>query len=191
MHEIQPIESGSRGQFVRFCAVGASGYVVNICVFALVLMLGAHHLAAAGVGITAAVAGNFWCNRRWTFRATHGPALRQATRFVGVSVIACAFGVLVLELLGAAQAPALAAQPASVIAALPLSFVANRAWSFARETPDGPAAPTETPTRGSTWLVVADLQRGREPRAVRARGPAPPRLGGQRAPPSDRGRLLA
>ena len=53
-------ESGSRGQFVRFCAVGASGYVVNICVFALVLTLGAHHLAAAGVAFTAAVAGNFW-----------------------------------------------------------------------------------------------------------------------------------
>jgi dolichol-phosphate mannosyltransferase len=150
-----PSESGSRGQFARFCAVGASGYVVNICVFALVLTLGAHHLAAAAVAFTAAVAGNFWCNRRWTFRATHGPALRQGTRFLGVSVIACAFGGLVLELLvGAAQAPAMAAQPASVIAALPLSFVGNRAWSFASETPAGPAAPTGTPTRLSTWLVV-------------------------------------
>ena len=71
-----PLESGRRGQFVRFCAVGAVRVtVVNICVFALVLTLGAHHLAAAGVAFTAAVAGNFWCNRRWTFRATHGPAL--------------------------------------------------------------------------------------------------------------------
>ena len=35
-------------QLVKFCAVGGSGYVVNLCVFALcVELLGLHHLSAA------------------------------------------------------------------------------------------------------------------------------------------------
>jgi dolichol-phosphate mannosyltransferase len=147
--------SGTRGQFVRFCAVGASGYVVNICVFALALALGAHHLVAAAVAFSAAVAGNFWCNRRWTFRAAAGPAGRQATRFIGVSVIACAFATLVLDLLvSGAQAPALVAQPASLMAALPVSFLGSRTWAFAGPARTEPAAPAPIPTGGSTWLVA-------------------------------------
>jgi dolichol-phosphate mannosyltransferase len=148
-------ESGSQGQFVRFCAVGASGYAVNIGVFALVLTLGAHHLVAAGVAFGIAVASNFWCNRRWTFRAADGPALRQGTRFLGVSAMAGVFGALVLELLvGPAQAPALAAQSVSVIAALPLNFVGNRNWSFASQAPAQRVAPPAATAQLSAWLVV-------------------------------------
>jgi dolichol-phosphate mannosyltransferase len=145
----------TQGPFVRFCAVGALGYVVNISIFALVLALGAHHLGAAALAFMAAVAGNFWCNRRWTFRAADGPALQQGVRFLTVSVVACLFAAAVLELLvGTAGAPALAAQPASIVAALPLSFLGNRAWSFAGSAPAEPVARLAAPAQGSTWLVV-------------------------------------
>ena len=66
-------------QLGKFCAVGGSGYVVNLCVFALFVgPLGAHHLVAATAAFVVAVVNNFWWNRHWTFDARGGRAGFQA-----------------------------------------------------------------------------------------------------------------
>jgi dolichol-phosphate mannosyltransferase len=151
-----PSPGSSRGQFLKFCLVGASGYVVNVCAFALALGLSFHHLVAAGIAFTVAVASNFWWNRRWTFAGGHRPLAPQAARFFAVSVVACLFAATVLELLvGPAGLPALAAQPAAIVAVTPLSFLGNRAWSFGgREAATAePVVPAAAPAP-STWLVV-------------------------------------
>jgi dolichol-phosphate mannosyltransferase len=151
-----PSPASSRGQFLKFCLVGASGYVVNVCAFALALGLSFHHLVAAGIAFTVAVASNFWWNRRWTFAGGHRPLAPQAARFFAVSVVACLFAATVLELLvGPAGLPALAAQPAAIVAVTPLSFLGNRAWSFGgREAATAePVVPAAAPAP-STWLVV-------------------------------------
>ena len=36
-------------QFARFCLVGASGYLVNLAVYAALLAAGLHYLARAGL----------------------------------------------------------------------------------------------------------------------------------------------
>jgi dolichol-phosphate mannosyltransferase len=152
-----PSAASSRGQFLKFCLVGASGYVVNVCTFALALALSFHHLLAAGAAFTVAVASNFWWNRRWTFAGGDRPLASQAARFLAVSVVACLFAATVLELLvGPAGLPALAAQPAAIVAVTPLSFLGNRAWSFDRhETAKAEAAlPAADAPRLNTWLVV-------------------------------------
>jgi len=147
--------ASSRGQFLKFCVVGASGYVVNVCAFALALALSFHHLVAAGTAFAVAVASNFWWNRRWTFAGGQRPLAPQAARFFAVSLVACLFAATVLELLvGPAGLPALAAQPAAIVAVTPLSFLGNRAWSFgapeaAAAEPVVPAAPAPR-----TWLIV-------------------------------------
>jgi putative flippase GtrA len=122
-------------QLVKFCIVGGSGYVVNLCVFALAFkVLGLHHLAAATVAFVTAVSNNFWWNRHWTFRAGAGRSVVQAPRFFAVSVGAFLFALVVLELLvsvaGVAELPA---QAISIVAATPLNFVGNKMWSFAIE----------------------------------------------------------
>jgi putative flippase GtrA len=119
-------------QLAKFCMVGASGYVVNLCVFALcVEVLDLHHLVAATVAFVAAVTNNFWWNRHWTFRARGGHAGFQAARFFTVSVIAFLVAAAILELLvsvaGVAELPA---QAISIIAATPLNFLGNKMWSF-------------------------------------------------------------
>ena len=121
-------------QLVKFCAVGASGYVVNLCVFALCVEgLGAHHLVGATVAFVVAVLNNFWWNRHWTFRARSGRAGFQAARFFTVSVVAFLFAASVLELLvSVAEMPELPAQAISIIAATPLNFIGNKMWSFGR-----------------------------------------------------------
>ena len=121
-------------QLVRFALVGASGYVVNLAVFALLVHgAGLHYLLAATGAFLVAVANNFLWNRRWTFAAAGGHAGSQAARFLTVSVMAFAFNLAVLELLaGTARMPEVPAQATAVIAATPLSFVGNKLWSFAR-----------------------------------------------------------
>lgn len=120
-------------QLAKFCAVGGSGYVVNIAVFSLAVKIGGlHHLLAATAAFLVAVTNNFWWNRHWTFAAAGaGRAGFQAARFLAVSVAAFLFAATVLELLvsraGVAEIPA---QAISIVVATPLSFLGNKIWSF-------------------------------------------------------------
>jgi putative flippase GtrA len=122
-------------QLLKFCAVGASGYVVNLSVFALCVEgIGTHHLLAATVAFVIAVLNNFWWNRHWTFRARSGHAGFQAARFFTVSVVAFLFAASILELLvSVAEMPELPAQAISIVMATPLNFIGNKMWSFALE----------------------------------------------------------
>src|SRR6266540_406424 len=119
-------------QLVKFCAVGGSGYSVNLFVFTLCLkLLGVHHLIAATAAFVVAVSNNFWWNRHWTFRARGGHAGFQAARFFAVSIAAFLFAAAMLELLvsvvGVAELPA---QAIAIVSATPLNFIGNKMWSF-------------------------------------------------------------
>ena len=122
-------------QLLKFCAVGASGYAVNLSVFYIcVTLVGLHHLAAATVAFIIAVTNNFWWNRHWTFRAGSGRAGFQAARFFTVSITAFLFAATVLELLvSVIGLPELPAQAISIAVATPLNFIGNKMWSFALE----------------------------------------------------------
>ena len=119
-------------QLVKFCVVGGSGYVVNLCVFAVcVELLDLHHLIAATAAFVVAVMNNFWWNRHWTFRARGGHAGFQAARFFTISIAAFLFAAAILELLvSVAGMPELPAQAISIVAATPLNFIGNKMWSF-------------------------------------------------------------
>jgi dolichol-phosphate mannosyltransferase len=120
-------------QLVKFCAVGGSGYVVNLIVFTFFFQaLDVHHLIAATAAFLFAVANNFWWNRHWTFDASGGHAGFQAARFFAVSGFAFLFAAAVLEgLVRFAQVPEISAQAISIVVATPLNFVGNKMWSFA------------------------------------------------------------
>jgi putative flippase GtrA len=120
-------------QLVKFCAVGGSGYVVNLIVFTFfVQVVEVHHLAAATAAFVFAVTNNFWWNRHWTFDASDGPAGFQAARFFAVSTFAFLFAAAVLEgLVRFSDVPEVAAQAISIVIATPLNFVGNKMWSFA------------------------------------------------------------
>lgn len=119
-------------QLVRFAAVGASGYAVNLAVFALAVHgLGLDYRVGAAVAFLVALANNFVWNRHWTFAAGSGPPSAQAARFLVVSLGGFAFQLLVLQLLVDDAALAkLAAQALSVACAMPVNFLGNKLWSF-------------------------------------------------------------
>jgi putative flippase GtrA len=119
-------------QLAKFCAVGGSGYVVNLAVFSIAVeVFDAHHLVAATLAFLVAVTNNFWWNRHWTFGAREGHAGFQAARFLTVSVVAFVVAAALLELLvSVAGLPEIPAQAISIVAATPFSFVGNKMWSF-------------------------------------------------------------
>jgi putative flippase GtrA len=119
-------------QFMRFGLVGASGYVVNIAVYALcVHPLAIDYRASATLAFLAAVTNNFWWNRHWTFRARAGHAGFQAARFLVVSLAAFGLNLVLLQLLVvAAGLPKVPAQAIAVLLAMPANFLGNRLWTF-------------------------------------------------------------
>lgn len=121
-------------QLVRFAAVGASGYVVNLAVFtASVHLLGIDYWLAAVPAFLVSVANNFWWNRHWTFDARGGHAAFQAARFLAVSVAAFLFSWVMLRLLvERAGLPEVLAQAIAIVTATPLSFLGQKLWSFGR-----------------------------------------------------------
>jgi putative flippase GtrA len=133
-------------ELLKFCAVGGSGYLVNLAVFALAFEVGGvHHLVAATLAFAVAVTNNFWWNRYWTFRAREGHAGFQAARFLAVSTAAFVFAAIVLELLiSRAGMSGIPAQAISIVAAMPLNFLGNKMWSF------GPGGQRATPPDGSS-----------------------------------------
>ncbi len=123
-------------QLGKFCAVGASGYVVNLAVFsALVHGAGVHYGLAAVCSFLVAVSNNYAWNRLWTFRARSGRVAVQAPRFLAVSVAALSLNLVVLTALVAGGLAELPAQAAAILAVAPASFLANRTWTFRGTSP--------------------------------------------------------
>jgi dolichol-phosphate mannosyltransferase len=123
---------GNWVQLFKFGVVGASGYAINIAVFAVLSQaLDVHHILAAVGAFCVAVSNNFWWNRHWTFDAGEGHAGFQAARFFAVSVIALGFNLALLEfLVSIAELAEVPSQAVAVAAAMPLNFIGNKLWTF-------------------------------------------------------------
>jgi putative flippase GtrA len=119
-------------QLAKFCLVGASGYVVNLAVFATLLALDVHYLLAAVCSFLVAVTNNYTWNRLWTFRHQRGHLVFQGVRFLAVSTVALAANLAFLSALVALGVPKLPAQAAAIALVTPWNFVANKLWSFRR-----------------------------------------------------------
>jgi putative flippase GtrA len=120
-------------QVARFVAVGASGYVLNLITFTLLLTVaGVHYRVAATGAFLVALANNFFWHRHWTFQAKAGRPGGQAARFVAICVTAFALDLLALSLLvDVAGAPTVASQALTIALVAPLTFLANKHWTFA------------------------------------------------------------
>ena len=120
-------------QLGRFCAVGLSGFAVNLGVYALLVRgAGLHYLLAATGSFLVAVTSNYTWNRLWTFRHQRGHVGYQGLRFLVVSTFALGANLLVLYSLVELGVDKLPAQAAAIVLVTPLNFVGNKLWSFGR-----------------------------------------------------------
>jgi putative flippase GtrA len=119
-------------QLVRFATVGASGYVVNLAVFAAcVHLLAIDYRVSAVIAFAISVLNNFWLNRHWTFGAKRDHPIFQGARFFAVSLLTFGFTYVVLIALvdgvGLTKVPA---QAIAIATGTPLSFLGQKLWSF-------------------------------------------------------------
>jgi putative flippase GtrA len=120
-------------QLGKFLVVGASGYVVNLAVYALLLDgVGLHYLAAATGSFLVAVANNYLWNRLWTFRGQRGNVAYQGMRFFVVALVSLGANLLVLQALIGLGAGKVVAQAIAIVLVTPLNFLGNKLWSFRR-----------------------------------------------------------
>jgi len=125
-------------ELFKFGLVGISGYAVNLVVFAFLVELGAHHIAAAIGAFCIAVSNNFVWNRHWTFDAAGSQASEQAWRFFAVSLLGLGINLAALYLLvDVAGLPELSGQAVAVAIAMPANFVGNKLWTFSLEAERG------------------------------------------------------
>jgi putative flippase GtrA len=119
-------------QLFRFAAVGASGYFVNLAVFAFcVHVVGIDYRVASPIAFVVSVTSNFWLNRHWTFSAKEDHPLQQAIRFFAVSLVAYGFSyVMLVALVSDAGMSKVVAQAIAIASATPLSFLGQKLWSF-------------------------------------------------------------
>ena len=120
-------------QLAKFCAVGASGYVVNLLVY-VALLDGAdlHYRLAASGSFLVAVTNNYLWNRLWTFRRDRGHFAHQGLRFLAVSVIVYLGNLVILTLLVELGVGKIVAQAIAIVLVTPANFIGNKLWSFRR-----------------------------------------------------------
>ena len=125
---------GRRGnwiQLTRFATVGASGYVVNLAVYTLLVKgAGLHYLLAAVCSLLVAVTNNYTWNRLWTFRGQRGHVAYQGLRFLVVSTLALGANLALLAALVELGVGKVLAQAIAIVLVTPLNFVGNKLWSF-------------------------------------------------------------
>jgi putative flippase GtrA len=118
-------------QLVKFCVVGASGYVVNLIVY-VALLDGAnlHYRLAATGSFLAAVTNNYLWNRLWTFRHDRGHFGYQGLRFLVVSAIVYVANLAILTALVELGAGKIVSQAIAIVLVTPFNFIGNKLWSF-------------------------------------------------------------
>jgi dolichol-phosphate mannosyltransferase len=125
----------------QFCAVGASGLVVNVATLTLMVLLGMPARIAAAVAIGVAMFTNFLLNRRITFSyARTGPFFRQMVGFFTASSLGAVLNYGTMLLLFASF-PLLETypQPAAVagtLVGLVSNFLLSRFVVFAKSPAD-------------------------------------------------------
>ena len=127
------LERNNWEQLLKFCIVGASGYVVNLAVYTvLVKKAEVHYIPAAVSSFVVAVTNNYTWNRHWTFHHQKGHVAYQGLRFLVVSVVTLGANIGILRLLVHLDTGKILAQAIAIVLVTPLNFVGNKLWSFRR-----------------------------------------------------------
>jgi putative flippase GtrA len=116
-------------QLAKFGIVGASGYVINLAVYAALLGIGPHQ--AALVSFVVSAANNYWWNRHWTFVHQKGHFALQGMAFFLVAVAALGVNQLwLLVFLDWFGWGKIVSQAIAIVLVTPLNFLGNKLWSF-------------------------------------------------------------
>lgn len=116
-------------QILKFGIVGASGYVLNLAIYELLVeALDLPYALAAIAAFLLALSSNYQWNRHWTFLPVESVFI--GARYVAISCASLGINLVVLLALVDSGVDSLAAQAIAVASSLPFSFFANRIWTL-------------------------------------------------------------
>lgn len=123
-------------RFVRYCAVGLSGTVVNLGALALLAdVIGWHVNLASALAIEVSILSNFAINERWTFRDKRAQAHPLAPRFVRFHLVSLA----------------------SALVQWSVFLLTNLVWYAMLAGSDAVGAYMSTATNGGVWAALSHL----------------------------------
>lgn len=122
--------------FLRFLAVGASGVVVNLLAFTVLLQLGLDKYLASPIAIELSIISNFLLNNYWTFGAqTNSDRIGiRGLKFNAVSLLSLlvSYGIFVV-LTGLFPAvPPQVHQLVGIVPATIVNYLLNSYWTFSK-----------------------------------------------------------
>ena len=123
------------GQPAKFLLVGSGGFLLNVCAFSALFVLGTPYLAASVLAYLASNAAMYLGNRYFTFVLAHDGFAGAYLRYLAVGGVVAALTALLLAALveGLGTGPRLG-QALALSALAPLSFLLSKRWAF-RPTP--------------------------------------------------------
>jgi dolichol-phosphate mannosyltransferase len=120
--------------FWKFLMVGASGVVVNVGLFALLLAAGVNRYVASPVAIETSIIWNFLLHNSWTFgdRRPRGRARVRGVLFnlASLLVLAVSYGAFVVFSWWWPAWPPVVHQLLAIFPATLLNFALNSYWIF-------------------------------------------------------------
>lgn len=120
--------------FIKFCMVGASGVVINLGAFTLLLDLGVNKYISSPLAIEFSIVWNFLLNNYWTFRwrKTGDRKRIKALKFNATSFLALGVSYTTFVLLTQAlpELPPQIPQLIGIIPATLVNYFLNSYWTF-------------------------------------------------------------
>jgi len=125
--------------FIRFAVVGASGTLVNLGAFSLLLQTGLNKFVSSPLAIEISIVWNFLLNNYWTFgdRKTRDRTHVRGLKFNLVSLVSLgvSFTTFVTLSLLAPRLSPLISQLAGIIPAVFVNYFLNSYWTFRAHEP--------------------------------------------------------
>ena len=120
--------------FLKFGIVGASGVLVNLAVFTLLLTAGMNKYIASPIAVECSILSNFHLNNYWTFRwrQTKDSVSIKGLKFNLVSILALgiSYGLFVMLSIAFPQVKPQAHQVLSIVPATLVNYFMNSYWTF-------------------------------------------------------------
>jgi putative flippase GtrA len=85
-------------QFLKFCVVGGSSFVIDFGAFNVLLRLGQPTALALTVGFLLGVSNGYFWNSRWTFKDRRGDSKRQIPIFFATNVVGFLLNLIITTL---------------------------------------------------------------------------------------------
>jgi len=125
---------GQQRIFIKFMIVGASGVVVNLGVFHLLLQAGMHQFLASPIAIQSSIVSNFFANNHWTFgkRNLRGRRSIRGLKFnlVSILTLALSYGTFVSLSWAFPQISPVVLQGAAIVPGAAVNYFLNAYWTF-------------------------------------------------------------